>query len=109
MSDHDRWNLARAYPERADNATALRISRPSPRPSHGASPRHRSRSVRPHNVLLDDDGNAFVADFGVMCARRGELRGERIRRRSGLGGFATPASDIYRSRLLLIPVDPPAD
>ncbi len=73
---------------------------------------HRSgvvhRDVRPENILFDDDGNAYLADFGIAidAADDGEVdAGDQAPLRSIRApyaspeqlhaGSATPASDVY--------------
>jgi DNA-binding SARP family transcriptional activator len=60
--------------------------------------------VRPHNVLLDDEGNAFIADLGVdeMCTGVTSFAASAYDAPERLGGvLATPASDIYSLGVLI--------
>jgi DNA-binding SARP family transcriptional activator/WD40 repeat protein len=56
------------------------------------------RDVRPANILLDDDGNAYLSDFGI--ARPAQARWD--------GDFVTPAYSAPEA-LRGQPVGPPAD
>ena len=54
--------------------------------------------IRPHNVLFDDEGNAYVADLGVdeICTGITSFATDAYDAPERLGGsLATPATDVY--------------
>ena len=88
-----------------DNATALHIFEAV---ASAVASVHRRGIVhgrlRPHNVLLDDEGNAFIADLGVdeVCTGVTGFAASAYDAPERLGGvLATPASDIYSLGVLI--------
>ncbi len=60
--------------------------------------------IRPESVLFDDDGNPFVADFGVdeICAGVVTFASTAVDAPERLGdALATPAADIYSLGVLI--------
>jgi serine/threonine protein kinase/WD40 repeat protein/DNA-binding winged helix-turn-helix (wHTH) protein len=67
------------------------------------------RDVRPANILFDEDGNAYLSDFGI--ATEVAVAGALTRRRGGLSYYLAPeevggepisaASDVYSLGLVL--------
>lgn len=100
-----------------DNATALHVFESV---ASAIASAHRRGIVhgrlRPHNVLLDDEGNAYVADLGVdeMCTGVASFATSAYDAPERLGGaLALPAADIYSLGVLLHELlsgaAPPAD
>ena len=108
----DAWNLDRATQVLTQVGSALAYAH-----RHGVV----HRDMKPSNVLLDEDGNAYLSDFGIAEGPReptrmvGPSRCLRLMspRRSGSVGKRTNRSDVYGLAMLAFELlsgrTPPAD
>jgi serine/threonine protein kinase/WD40 repeat protein/DNA-binding SARP family transcriptional activator len=95
----DAWNLDRVTQVLTQVGSALAYAH-----RHGVV----HRDMKPSNVLLDEDGNAYLSDFGIAARTQGadedgrpeSLSPAYVTPEERLGGRATNRSDVYGLAML---------